>query len=263
MNQFIRKVNSGLKLAGFDLLKFICFIIQIPRFISDLLRFSSLKSINENIPLGRITPCMGDISDESGTASGDYFYQDLWAAQRIFAENPVRHLDIGSRIDGFVAHVASFRQIEVLDIRPLTSKAKNICFRQLDISSPLRNNEIESCCSLSSLNVLEHIGLGRYGDPLDPEGHLRAWDNIHSIIAPGGTFYFSVPIGPLRVEFNAHRVFSIDYLLKMIEGKYQVIEFSYVDDSGDFIENADVNSQEANSNFGCTFGCGLFILRRI
>ena len=76
-----------------------------------------------------IYPIFTDYDDQAGVASGHYFHQDLLVASFIYDNNPIRHIDIGSRIDGFVAHVASFRQIEVMDVRELSSTGhKNISF---------------------------------------------------------------------------------------------------------------------------------------
>jgi hypothetical protein len=57
----------------------------------------------------------------------------MLVAQKIFIRRPIKHVDVGSRMDGFVAHVAVFRPIEVLDIRQLTTSIKNIIFRQCDL----------------------------------------------------------------------------------------------------------------------------------
>ena len=64
-----------------------------------------------------MSPCLTDRFEESGAARGHYFHQDLLVAQRIFDSAPARHVDMGSRIDGFVAHVASFREPEQRDLR--------------------------------------------------------------------------------------------------------------------------------------------------
>lgn len=110
-------------------------------------------------------PCLQDSKANAGSAAGHYFHQDFLVAQRIFRDNPVRHIDIGSRIDGFVAHVATFRPLEIIDIRPMTD-IHNVTMLQMDIVNP-----IVPCTpitdSLSSLHVVEHFGLGRYGDPID------------------------------------------------------------------------------------------------
>ena len=61
---------------------------------------------------------LSDYADSAGTVKGHYFHQDLLVARLIHEHNPKRHIDIASRIDGFVAHVASFREIEVLTSAP-------------------------------------------------------------------------------------------------------------------------------------------------
>ena len=99
----------------------------------------------------------------------------------------------------------------------------------------------------------------RYGDPVKYDGYLDGLSNIHKILKPGGKFYFSVPIGPQRIEFNAHRVFSVGYLLSLFEEGYRIDMFSYVDDNGDLHENAGLeNKGEIETSFGCHYGCGIF-----
>jgi SAM-dependent methyltransferase len=194
--------------------------------------------------------------------SGHYFHQDLFVARKIFEEKPVRHVDIGSRTDGFVAHVAVFREIEVMDIREQNSNVKNVKFKQADLMQ-LPPSMVNYCDSISSLHAIEHFGLGRYGDPIDYYGHIKALDNIYKILQQGGRFYFSVPIGQQRIEFNAHRVFSLQYLLNLFENKYQIDSFSYINDKGDFFENVNLNPDNIVANFGCHYGCGIFLLKKI
>ena len=114
--------------------------------------------------------------------------------------------------------------------------------------------------SLSSLNVIEHFGLGRYGDPIDANGHLKGLENMHKVLKIGGKFYFSTPIGPQRIEFNAHRVFSVGYLLELVREHYDVQSFSYVNDAGDLIEDVRLTLNEVQANFGCQYGCGILEL---
>jgi SAM-dependent methyltransferase len=180
-------------------------------------------------------------------------------AQQIYKANPQKHLDIGSRTDGFIAHVASFREIEMIDIRPIRSQVKNIFFKQADLMK--MPEELKNYCdSISSLHAIEHFGLGRYNDPIDYFGHLKGIENITHILKTGGTFYFSVPIGPLRVEFNAHRVFSLEYLIGILSPIYNIQSFSYVNDMGDLFENVELTEQTIQSNFSCWYGCGIFTL---
>jgi SAM-dependent methyltransferase len=215
----------------------------------------------QEFPFGPTYPCLDDRRQESGTAKGHYFHQDLLVANRIFVNNPTRHVDIGSRIDGLVAHAAAFREIEVLDIRELTSPAPNISFRRADLMDP-DFALADYCDSVSCLHALEHFGLGRYGDRIDVQGHLRGWENIHRLLKKGGKLYFSVPIGPQRIEFNAHRVFSLATLLSMCEDRYRLDAFSYVDDAGDLQRDPAMTPESVHGSFGCRYGCGIFELTK-
>ena len=220
------------------------------------------KLSNLDFPFTRFHPCFTDRSQESGTTSGHYFHQDLLVAGKIFKSNPIKHVDIGSRMDGFISHVASFREIEFFDIRSMVKPIENIKFVQADLMTD--NFQIENYCdSLSCLHALEHFGLGRYGDKIDYQGHIQGWNNLYKILKKGGKLYFSVPIGKQRIEFNAHRVFSMDYLLKMIEGRYKIDSFSYVNDAGDIVKNAELNNDLVKANFSCHYGCGIFELTKL
>jgi len=154
-----------------------------------------------------ILPCLQDWQKEGGETKNEYFWQDLLVARDIFYAKPERHVDVGSRIDGFVAHVASFRNIEVFDVRPVRAPIPGVTFRQADLMNPIDSLD-EYCDSLSCLHALEHFGLGRYGDPIDPHGHENGIASMARLLKTDGMFYLSVPVGIPRVEFNAHRVFN-------------------------------------------------------
>jgi len=124
--------------------------------------------------------------------------------------------------------------------------------------TPIHYNLANYCDLLSCLHALEHFGLGRYGDPLNYDGYVLGLSNLHSILEKNGKFYFSVPIGPQRIEFNAHRVFSVSYLLEYIDGKYHIDQFWFVDDQGDLHENAAITDTDVKRNFACIYGCGIF-----
>jgi SAM-dependent methyltransferase len=151
------------------------------------------------------------LHDRDGQAGGiedEYFWQDLLAARWIFEANPQRHVDVGSRVDGFIAHLATFREVEVLDVRPMQREIPGVVFRRLDLTRSDAEVGEGYCDSLSCLHALEHFGLGRYGDRIDPAGHERGIANMARLLRSGGRFYLSTPIGRERVEFNAHRVFD-------------------------------------------------------
>jgi len=225
MQKFLRKLNWLLVAQfGIDFRLMLSSFRGVPRYLSDLYKFH--KQFSGKIIL---YPCLSDYYQEGGNTKSEYFWQDLFIAQKVFQANPLKHVDIGSRIDSFVAHVASFREIEVFDIRNVSTKISGVIFRQADfMSEDLTRSDY--CDSLSCLHALEHFGLGRYGDPINPEGYKLGLRNMSNMLKPGGTFYLSVPIGAPRVEFNAHRVFSPTLLRKIaVEHKLQLKEFLWLD----------------------------------
>ena len=228
----------------------------------DYMTLKSQLKDNNDFAIEEFFPCLKERRSASGVMKGHYFHQDFLVARLIYRNKPKRHIDIGSRIDGFVTHVASFREIEVFDIRPLKANLPNIVFTRADLMNPPKEL-FGKCESISSLHAIEHFGLGRYSDPVDADGHLKAIHNIHTMLRVGGTFYFSVPIGRQRIEFNAHRVFSVAYLLGILTGRFAIESFSYVDDKGNLLENVNLDEDTIAANCGCNYGCGIFELSKI
>ncbi len=192
-------------------------------------------------PLGELFPITADASLPAGD-SGAYFLQDIWAARLIHARAPARHVDVGSRLDGFVAHLLVFREVEAIDIRPLTSTIDGLTFSQADATTldTVPDGSIES---LSSLHAVEHFGLGRYGDPLDPLACFAAMRSLARVLAPGGHLYFSVPIGRERVVFNAHRVLDPRRVIAELTGAgLEVVSTAAVDPAGTFVPSADLDA---------------------
>ena len=217
---------------GINFKKILRVAFAMPRFIRDSARFKKNYQ-------GKFVwmPCLADWYEEGGAARGEYFWQDLYVARKIFEANPQRHIDIGSRVDGFVAHVASFREIEVFDIRPITATVPGIVFRQADLMS--LDDSLTGCCdSISCLHALEHFGLGRYGDPIDPLGYEAGLQNMAKLLSNGGLFYLSVPIGTACVQFNAHRVFDPKELVRLAERCGLILGgFSFVDQTDAITES--------------------------
>ena len=202
---------------------------------------------------------LSDYDSNAGNAKGHYFHQDLLVAGFIFKNQPKRHLDIGSRIDGFVAHVASFREIEVADVRPLKNlSCENIKFVKADL---MQQNDLGQFDSISCLHAIEHFGLGRYTDPIDIDGHNKGITNLVNLIFKDGYLYISFPVGQNdEVHFNAHRVFKVDTILKhpSIIKKMRLIRFDYVDDRGNLHLNSSVDSFDKNT----VYGCGIYTFKK-
>jgi SAM-dependent methyltransferase len=241
---------------GFDPRRLVRSLKGIPRYVFDLARFR--KVFNGKLGL---RPCLYDWFDEGGATNHEYFWQDLYFAQKINQAKPVKHVDVGSRIDGFVAHLASFRETEVFDIRSLTTQIPGVIFKQADLMNPGDSVE-EYCDSLSCLHALEHFGLGRYGDPIDPSGFKIGLKNMAMLLKPGGSFYLSVPIGDERVEFNAHRVFNPSTLVQLAATyELQLEEFLWIEDGKNFMRSTDPQ-KDMERLAGSRYSLGLFTFRK-
>ncbi len=264
IESLLHRTDLLLDLLGMDLRKTARALRGTPLYLRDLYSFWARRhNAATKIPFGTPYPCTGDRFMGSGSLSIPYFHQDLLVARRIHLNRPEVHIDVGSRIDGFVAHVASFRRIRVIDVRPLDAAIANVEFIQGDFMQPLPEDLVSCCDSLSCLHALEHFGLGRYGDPVECDGHLLGLANLHRCLQKGGTLYLSVPIGPQRIEFNAHRVFSLNYLLNLFAGRFEIKQFSYIDDGGSLYEDVPLRETDVQVNCGCRFGCGIFEMQSV
>jgi hypothetical protein len=226
------------------------FGLGVPRyfgFLRDLIAYPKLNGA-EQINLGDIYPC---IYDKTQTTAFDahYFYQDIWAFKKIQESKVGNHVDVGSRVD-FVGFLTAITRVTFIDIRPLKANLDNLNSRKGSIlAMPYEDDSVQS---LSCLHVAEHIGLGRYGDPLDPLGTVKACKELSRILAVGGSLYFSVPIGTPKLCFNAHRIHSPRQILQYFSS-LKLAEFSCIDDDGNFRKNIDPSILEGSSN-----ACGLF-----
>lgn len=201
-----------------------------------------------------------DYGDQAGEAKGHYFHQDLLVAQLVHQNQPRRHIDVGSRVDGFVAHVAAFRQIEIIDIRPLmVSTNENINYRQADMMKA--GTQLPCADSVSCLHALEHFGLGRYGDPIDLEGHKKGFMNLVQMVEPDGRLYVSFPIADANeVHFNAHRIFKPDEIFSWPGAELLKLQrFDMVDDKGDLLTDLPISAVK----FPLRYGCGIYSFVRL
>jgi len=250
---FVRTAYQIVQLMGFDPLLALKAIAAIPRFLRDIGSYGPDPKFP--LRLKSLYPVLVDYRSQAGAARGHYFHQDLWAARRVVQSGVKQHVDVGSRIDGFVAHVLTVMPVTVIDIRPLTSQVSGLTFIQDDATTLSSFSDL-SVTSLSSLHAVEHFGLGRYGDKVDSAGWFKGMRSLARILAPGGRLYLSVPVGRERVEFNGQRIFDPSTVLSTFNDLL-LMSFSAVDDFGDMRHDCspgDVADAE--------YACGLFEFRR-
>lgn len=191
------------------------------------------------------------LGDRLGTSPYDahYFYQDVWAARHVAAKQPRRHVDVGSRVD-YVGFLTALCDVTFVDIRPLEADLDRLeALAGSILQLPFDDRSLES---VSCLHVVEHIGLGRYGDPLDPLGSVKAAAELQRVLAPGGQLLFSGPVGRPRVAFDAHRVQDPRTIVGWFD-ELELVEFSGVDDAGRFARDRSVEELA-----GSRYACGLF-----
>jgi hypothetical protein len=165
-----------------------------------------------------LSPMLGEQLEQAGTISDDYFALDLWAAQTTKTLEVSQHLDVGSRLDGYVAHVLTFSSLDVLDIRDLNSNVRGLNFVKGD-GRFLNEIEDNSYDLVSSLHAIEHFGLGRYGDPIDPLGYLKAVRSFVRVTRNQGHLLLGFPAGSGEVLFNAQRLLSLEEIISEVPGR--------------------------------------------
>jgi len=263
---FARRSWISMKAWGFDPVQTLGRAKSIGRVRADRKRIIEQKAQSSDsslFPLANSFVVTEEWRDEGGVASGHYFHQDLIVARDIFKSNPRRHIDVGSRVDGFVAHVAAFREIEVMDVRQINAEVSGIVFHKQDLMS-LDPEWRASADSVSCLHALEHFGLGRYGDPVDFDGWRRGLANLQELLVPGGTLYLSVPTGvQQRIEFNAHRVFSIPFLRSVLSKTMEIQNVDFVLDNGNLLSGIDLDSKAALNSFNARYGCSIWKLMKL
>ena len=191
-------------------------------------------------------PRVMDKDPSSHTFDKHYVYMDRWAFKSILNDKPEEHVDVGSSIR-FLSMASAVTRVKFVDIRPIKIDFDNFeCIEGSILKMPFADNSVKS---LSCLHVAEHIGLGRYGDPLDPEGTKKACIELSRVLAPGGKLYFALPVGHPATYFNAHRVHDPETILNYFSG-LKLVGFAAVSDQGRFYLQAKT-SEFRQAKYAC------------
>ncbi len=187
-----------------------------------------------------------------------YIYHPAWATRVIKEIHPPLHIDFSSTL-AFVSTLSAFIQVDFYDYRPANLFLSDLNCKQADLTQlPFEDASI-SC--MSCMHVIEHIGLGRYGDPLDPEGDVKAINELKRVLKPGGNLILVTPVGKQRVQWNAHRIYNFDYISSFFKEGYVIKEFALIPDdalkTGIKYNTAleEINAQE--------YGCGCWWIQKL
>jgi SAM-dependent methyltransferase len=218
---------------------------QWRKYWQSYLRYDALAPPEAKPQRRFLYPCLGDDTAQT-EIEPIYFYQDAWAFEKIVQHRPAWHVDVGSH-HKFVGLLSKVVPVTMVDLRPLSLPLESLKFQPGSILGlPFADRSVPS---VSSICVVEHIGLGRYGDPLDPRGTEKAVTELKRIVQPGGCLCISAPLDDEnRTYFNAHRAFTENYLLSLFQ-PFEVVERRYI------------FGREFGSRLHSGFGTGCYQLR--
>lgn len=239
--------------SGYHALRMICRYVD---FIGDFVRFRRLaQQITGRFPpeWRNRYPCLRDKTAITGF-DRHYIYHPAWAMRILTRTRPDLHVDIASSLS-FVSMASAIVPVQFYDYRPADLVLSNLECRRGDLLAlPFPDNSI---LSLSCMHVVEHIGLGRYSDPLDPNGDLKAMRELKRVLAPGGSLLFVVPVGKSTIMFNAHRIYSFDQICDYFS-ELEVKEFTLIPElAEDGPPVRDASRERTNQE---KYGCGCFWL---
>ena len=196
--------------------------------------------------------------DKTSTTVFDthYVYHPAWAVRVLARIGPASHVDISSTLN-FSTMLSAFIPVKFYDYRMANLSLSNLTSESADLTAlPFENDSIES---LSCMHTVEHVGLGRYGDSLDPEGDLKAINELKRVVAPGGNLLFVVPVGKSKVMFNAHRIYSYEQIIEQFDG-FELEEFSLIPD--DALARGMILGASPEEVDRQTYGCGCFWFKK-
>lgn len=223
------------------------------RYFFDYKNFKKIADARFNISWQNRYPCLYDNTSET-YFDRHYIYHTGWAARVLAKTKPAVHVDISSSLY-FVSIASAFVPIKFYDYRPAKLELSNLSSGSEDLCN--LSFKDKSIKSLSCMHVVEHVGLGRYGDPLDSKGDLKAINELQRVLANEGNLLFVVPVGKPTIAFNAHRIYSYEQVIssfpQLILKEFVLIPNDKND--GEFLINPPPESVK-NKKYDC--GCFWF-----
>ena len=220
-------------------------------YVRDLIAYKTLSEI-DSIKLIDLEPALHE-HGLSHEFDPHYYYVNSWAFRRVILASSKTHVDIASQTI-FSSLLSAVIPVIYLDFRKLSSKLSGLeCRSGSILALPFEDNSLES---ISCLHVAEHVGLGRYGDELDPRGTIKSCAELERVLAPNGNLFFAVPVGAARVCFNAHRIHTAKMICEYFK-ELELVEYSGVDDRGNFLEHIPVDQLDTSN-----YSLGMFWFKK-
>ena len=230
----------------------VIFIIRFPFVLKDYLLYLS-KDVKKRfpIPLSSVMPILFENSPYTRFDT-HYVYHTAWAARKVKEIGATFHVDISSSLY-FSSIVSAFIPVHFFDYRPAKLNLSGLTSSRADLS--LLHFDDDSIVSLSCMHTVEHVGLGRYGDVIDPEGDIQAAKELERVVAKGGSLLFVVPVGKALVQFNAHRIYSYQMVIDMFP-TLTLKEFSLIPDNA--LDKGIIYNATKEDSDSQVYGCGCF-----
>ena len=228
--------------------------VKEKRFVDDFHQFQKLAQQTRarfRLSPQDIYPCLEDRQGET-TFDRHYLYHTAWAMRCVREIAPRQHLDFSSSLY-FASLLSAFIPVTFYDLRPPQLVLPNLQVEKANLQNLSLASESQE--SVSCMHVVEHIGLGRYGDTIDYDGDLKAVAELKRIVAVGGNLLFVVPLGHDRIQFNAHRIYSYRHVMDLFSG-FELKEFALIPDDP-HVGHLMVGASEDLSNQQ-HYGCGCF-----
>lgn len=232
---------------------------RYPSFMKEFFIFKkqAKKDGRFSVKTADLFPCLLDRTPSTGFEP-HYLFHPAWAARVVRQVEPEKHIDISSTLH-FSTIVSAFVPVDFYDYRPVELNLSGLETKRGDLMRlPFDTDSVES---ISCLHTVEHVGLGRYGDPIDPEGDVKAAKELSRVTKKGGTLIFVTPVGRPRIEFNAHRIYSFEQVLDLFPDM-ELKEFSLVPDDYKrygLVQDADPEMVK-DQNWAC--GCFWFVKKK-
>lgn len=250
---FIMYLKSYFIQLGKDIvIRFPKKIVRLLQYIGELSKFRKNNDRRFSVSTKDVYPCLKDKIINT-PFDPHYTYHPAWAARILAKTKPEYHVDISS-ILYFSTVISAFIPVKFFDYRPAQVSLNNFESGFADLKQlSFQDNSIHS---LSCMHTIEHIGLGRYGDEIDPQGDLKSISELKRVLTPGGDLLFVTPVGDPKIEFNAHRIYSYEQIIGYFS-PLSLLEFSLITDDGSMITNADPNLVKQQQ-----YGCGCFWFKK-
>ncbi|HEY6457795.1 MAG TPA: DUF268 domain-containing protein [Steroidobacteraceae bacterium] len=170
-------------------------------------------------------PILNEDTDQT-SFDRHYTYHPAWACRVLRRTSPPVHYDFSSTLN-FIAMASAWVPITFCDYRPAQLQLEGLCTRREDLTH--LSFPDNSLGSVSCMHVLEHVGLGRYGDVLDYDGDLKAVAELIRVVRGGGNLLIVLPLGrTARVQFNAHRIYTWAGVLEMFQEQFDLVESALI-----------------------------------